>query len=206
MPSMFDQDSGLMRSLSSFVDIVWLNALMVVTALPVVTMGAALSAGYDTARAGIEGRGHLTRTYCASLRDNLAQSMALWLFMAAVGLTLAAAWLLDGGILIADAAVTALALVWAAVFSWIWPLQARFRNTVPVTLRNALVFALSRPLVTVGLLGVDLAYGAVAVGSLIYLPQGLFLLSLLGLGLPAYVHAFVMERALAPYTGVAPAA
>ena len=43
-------DSGFMRGLSDAVDAIWINILMLVTSIPVITIGAALTAGHDAAR------------------------------------------------------------------------------------------------------------------------------------------------------------
>ena len=38
-------DSGFMRGLSDAVDAIWINILMLVTSIPIITIGAALTAG-----------------------------------------------------------------------------------------------------------------------------------------------------------------
>ena len=43
-------DSGLMRGWNNLTDGVWINILMLVTSIPLVTVGAALTAGHDAAR------------------------------------------------------------------------------------------------------------------------------------------------------------
>ena len=43
-------DSGFMRGLSDAVDAIWINILMLVTSIPIITIGAALTAGHDAAR------------------------------------------------------------------------------------------------------------------------------------------------------------
>ena len=40
-------DSGFMRGLSDAVDAIWINILMLVTSIPIITIGAALTAGHD---------------------------------------------------------------------------------------------------------------------------------------------------------------
>ena len=42
-------DSGFMRGLSDAVDAIWINILMLVTSIPIITIGAALTAGHDAA-------------------------------------------------------------------------------------------------------------------------------------------------------------
>ena len=50
-------DSKFMRAWSNLVDGVWINILMLVTSIPLITIGAALTAGHDACRRSIEGEG-----------------------------------------------------------------------------------------------------------------------------------------------------
>ena len=43
-------DSKFMRAWSNLVDGVWINILMLVTSIPLITIGAALTAGHDACR------------------------------------------------------------------------------------------------------------------------------------------------------------
>ena len=47
-----------MRGLSDAVDAIWINILMLVTSIPIITIGAALTAGHDAARRSLAGEGH----------------------------------------------------------------------------------------------------------------------------------------------------
>lgn len=198
MSSLFNQNSAVMRSLGSFVDVVYLNLLMIVTSLPLVTIGASLSAGYDTARAGTEGRGHITRIYFTSFLKNLAQAIALWLFMAALAITITMVWLFYGGSMPVDTICILLALIWLMVNIWVWPVQARWGAAIPTTLYNALRGMLSCPAATLGMLCVDLGYIAIIIGTMLYLPQGLFLLMVMGIGLPTYIHVLIIKHTTMP--------
>ena len=56
-------DSGFMRGLSDAVDAIWINILMLVTSIPIITIGAALTAGHDAVRRTLSGEGTATRNY-----------------------------------------------------------------------------------------------------------------------------------------------
>ena len=49
-------DSKFMRAWSNLIDGIWVNILMLVTSIPIITVGAALTAGHDACRRSIEGR------------------------------------------------------------------------------------------------------------------------------------------------------
>ena len=60
-------DSGFMRGLSDAVDAIWINILMLVTSIPIITIGAALTAGHDAARRSLAGEGTVTRVSADSI-------------------------------------------------------------------------------------------------------------------------------------------
>ena len=47
-------DSKFMRAWSNLIDGIWVNILMLVTSIPIITIGAALTAGHDACRRSIE--------------------------------------------------------------------------------------------------------------------------------------------------------
>ena len=64
-------DSKFMRAWSNLVDGVWINILMLVTSIPIITIGAALTAGHDACRRSIEGEGKgVTANYFKSFKTN----------------------------------------------------------------------------------------------------------------------------------------
>ena len=66
-------DSGFMRGLSDAVDVIWINILMLVTSIPIITIGAALTAGHDAVRRTLSGEGTATRNYFKSFRSNFCE-------------------------------------------------------------------------------------------------------------------------------------
>ena len=70
-----------------------LTLLTAVCSIPLVTIGAALSASYEAAWAAKEGRGYLLRTYFSAFKRNFPVATAIWSVLAATGLMLIALWL-----------------------------------------------------------------------------------------------------------------
>ena len=78
-------DSGFMRGLSDAVDVIWINILMLVTSIPIITIGAALTAGHDAVRRTLSGEGTATRNYFKAFRSNFAKSTGYWLIFGTTG-------------------------------------------------------------------------------------------------------------------------
>ena len=121
-----------------------LTLLTAVCSIPLVTIGAALSASYEAAWATKEGRGYLLRTYFSAFKRNFPVATAIWSVLAATGLMLIALWLFTTS-MAAMIVKIMLTLLWLIIMVWAWPLTARFENSVMATLRNALLFGGTSP-------------------------------------------------------------
>ncbi|WIY82082.1 YesL family protein [Propionimicrobium sp. PCR01-08-3] len=195
---LFNMDAPFWRAMGAIGDLIWLNVLTIVFSVPVITAGAALTALYDTARRVNEGiDAGITRTFVASFRANLGQSTLEWGVVSVVGALIAGSWLVGGPSLlgILKAVVSILYLM---VFPFVWALQARLANTVPNTLRNAVLVAFGRPLPALAVLLIELALGGLTIAVGTWWPQGLILLLLLGLPMVVFATTPLIERAIAP--------
>jgi uncharacterized membrane protein YesL len=198
MRSLFNQDSAFMRALSWLVEVVEISLLMLVTSLPIVTIGAALTAGYDAARRLGIGEGKTLPNYVRAFKSNFVKATVLWLIMGPIGAAIVALWIFlqMTPLLVVKFAFS---ILWLVAFYWVWPLQARFENFVGATLKNAFVIGISKIVYTLGLFAIDVAFCALVASSWLYLPQGLFLLGLFGAGLLTALHVPVVERGLRPF-------
>lgn len=199
MTTLFSQDSALMRGMSYLTDAVWLTILTVVACLPVVTIGAAWCASYETARTLGSGEGHMTRRFADAFRSNLVRAAGLWLVMGVTGAAIAASWVFIQitPLLVIKFAAT---IIWLIMAAWVWPLQARFENPVGRTLRNALLIGISQIVRTIAVIVVWGAFAALVAASLMFFPQGLFLLVLLGPGLVSLAHEAILRPVIAAYS------
>ena len=139
MNTVFAKDSVFMRGLDMVANAAVLTLLTAVCSIPLVTIGAALSASYEAAWAAKEGRGYLLRTYFSAFKRNFPVATAIWSVLAATGLMLIALWLFTTS-MAAMIVKIMLTLLWLIIMVWAWPLTARFENSVMATLRNALLF------------------------------------------------------------------
>ena len=192
-------DSKFMRAWSNLVDGVWINILMLVTSIPIITIGAALTAGHDACRRSIEGEGKgVTANYFKSFKANFIKATLLWLPFLVVLIALVWSWIVlqITPLLIPKFALT---IVWLIGFEWVWALQARFENSFWRTLGNAFVFGVSNIGHTLALVAIDAVYVALLVASWVYMPQGLFLLLVLGYGTMLMIHSPILEHVFRKY-------
>ena len=86
MGSGMNTDSFVVRALNKLTDLLVLNILFIVCSLPVVTMGAALTAMYAVSLRSVRyGDGYVVPTFFKAFKRNFAQSTAAWLIVLAAG-------------------------------------------------------------------------------------------------------------------------
>lgn len=149
---LFDIDSPLMQGLSKMADLMWLNVLTLLCCLPVVTIGASLTAlNYMALKIVRDEECYVTRGFFKSFKQNFRQATVIWLIFLAVIIVLA----VDFRIMwtaetppsaIMQALVGAAAIFGLFAFMFVFPLLAKFDNPVLKTVKNAfLVSAIQFP-------------------------------------------------------------
>ncbi len=193
---MIRMDNPAISALNKITNIVLLNLLVIVTSIPVVTMGASLAAMHHVLyRMMRNEEGYLLRDYFGAFKQNFKKATILWLLMLGVLVILAVdVWFVVAGAgkvpgwLVGIILVTCIVLVMGMMY--VFPLQARFENTIRNTIRNAgFVMILNLPKSIVMLLAYLLPFAAVA---LTY--SAIIVLFFCGFTLPAYVACFLYRK------------
>ena len=148
----FALDSPFMRFLSRMADVMILNIIVLITCIPVITVGASLSAmHYVLIKMVRDEETYILKMYFKSFKENFVQGTILWLIVLAIG----AVFVGDYFVFVRSdrqfslpfiIAVFAVGVLFLMTCMYIFPLQARFYNTVGHTFKNAfLVMILNFP-------------------------------------------------------------
>lgn len=144
----FDIDGPLIQFLSKLADLMWLNILTIVCCIPVITIGASLTAlNYMALKIVRNEEGYITKGFFKAFKDNFKQSTIIWLFF----MVLFGVIYVDYRIVLTTnvqvgTVVKALIVMVAAfavfTFMYVFPLQSKFSNTVRKTIQNALFLSI----------------------------------------------------------------
>lgn len=139
----FSTDNPFFDFMGNIGDLIILNILFVLTSLPLITIGASLTAVNQVVLRIQRGESnYVAREYIKAFKEEWKQSTVLWII-----------FLLTGALLLFDVvyvrslgrgmavAIGGVIAVWSFVFSYAFPLQARFQNTIKNTLKNALLLS-----------------------------------------------------------------
>lgn len=200
MLNFFNPDSPLMRFLSKMADLMILNLTFVVTCIPVVTIGPALTAlNYVTLRMADGKDAHIIRSYFKSFRENFRQALFLWLAMLLFAWVLwfdaANFWNAAGAHGYVLRIFTVIAIIgYVLVFLYAFPLLACFHNTLVATLLNAIRLALSAIHRTVSMFVLIAACVMLTFYTWDTIKFGLFLWLVLGFASLSYANAFLLRK------------
>lgn len=204
--SVFHADSALMRALTRIADVMILNLLFVATSIPIVTLGASLTALHATAMRIGSGRCEsVSGDYFRAFRANWRAGTILGLVIAGMGLVLAAWWwvVTTAGldailqlVLLAVWFVLAFQLVLVALFAF--PYLATFDDRIPVVLRNARLLSWKHPFAALAAILLTVLPVVITVYFPVVTIYGLLWFAILFAGI-AVVTGTLFTRIFAPY-------
>lgn len=193
---LFDMENPVMRTLSTAADLIVLNLLTLLCSLPVLTLGAALTALNATTIKIVRGEEAApVKDYFRAFRENFKKGTGMGLIFLLVFAVLLADYLAAGSTVpIARPVIAAIALLVLMLGQYAFAMLARYENTIKGTLKNALLLA-------VGYFPRTLAMAVFAVAlwllSIRFLRYGAPILFLFGLSLPCYVIILLMQGVFA---------
>lgn len=198
-------DGRIMNFLNKLGDMFILNVLYLISCIPIVTIGAATTAlYYNTLKMAENREGYIWQDYRKSFRQNFKQATIIWMIMLAVIIVLGADALLLGGMSEALGSVVALIVIVLGIFLimagvYVFPVLARFDNTVMNTLKNALFMAvrhLPSTIVIVVLHGLPLL---LALASIQVFVRGILVVLLFTVSILAYFQSKLFTKIFSNY-------
>lgn len=201
MKNIFSYDSKLVQFGSKAADLMIVNLLTVICSLPLVTIGASVTAMHHTLFKIYQEEGQsVFKEYFKSFRNNFKQSTALWLV-----------YMIFGGILGVDYFILTrvlnkmnlfflvFMLLGAAVLlislSWGFILQSRYENTIANTLKNSLIIGISQLKYTILILVLIL----IPLLLLFLIPKMTSVIYLIGFTLAGYLQTKLYSKVFSKF-------
>ncbi|MEE1315128.1 MAG: YesL family protein [Faecalimonas sp.] len=194
---MFNYDGPLMRILNRITDIIILNFFTLICCIPIITIGASITAAHYTAlKMHRDTDNYVLRNFFRSFKTNFVQATLIWLiWLVFVGMSLFSFFAYGGSTFhsILKGVMLAVLLLVSMGTMWLFALQARFTNPIGRTIRNAFLMAIKHLFRTFGMLLVVLVSAFVwLLGSLNL--QLFWVVLLFGFSVPIYVCAMIYNK------------
>ncbi|MCM1495282.1 MAG: DUF624 domain-containing protein [Bacteroides sp.] len=193
----FGENNPVWKAINRFADMMVTGILFIITCIPVITIGASLCAFYYTAMDSLRKEdGYIFKRYFISFGKNFKKGTLIWLIMLAAGIIFGMDiyfWLAVSDMQFAVAMViisAIIALAWLLTFVFVFPLQARFENTIKNTIKNAFLIGVSHLPFAVAVI--------IFLGILVYLCClswfAVIIMVLFGIGVSGYLLVYNFER------------
>lgn len=198
-------DNKFMNFLSRLGDLFILNVIYLLCCIPVITIGAATTAlYYSTLKLAENRESYAWKDYLKALKENFKQSTAIWAIMLAIIAILVMDLLLAGSLGQAIGSVMAVFIIIVSIFLilmglYVFPVLARFDNTVKNTIKNALIMAIRHfpSTIVIALIhGLPLLLGLVSIQVLL---SGIFVVLIFTVSILAYFESKLFTRIFRNY-------
>ena len=148
-----DSDSWFNRGLSRLFDILLLGIITTVLCIPIVTIGAAVTANMDVMlRIALKKDNKIFKQYFSAFGKNFLKSTIIWLIYLIVGAMIGGAVVVTlGGFLTMDQTIRVIAAILSIIMlifygisiCYVFALQARYEDKIFNTITNSLLIAIS---------------------------------------------------------------
>ena len=201
MDRLFNMDNKFFTVMGRVADLIILNVVFLICCLPIVTIGASLTAlHYVTLKMARNEESYIIRSFFKSFKQNFKQATIINLIMLAVGIVL----YFDLNIVnnmtgsmsrIMFMLIIAISVIYLMVFLYIYPVLAKFYNSVKNTFRNSILMAIRHLPYTILMAAITLVPAAVFfIQSFRVQSTVLILLIMMGFSLEAFINGHFLVK------------
>lgn len=193
-------DNVITRALSKICDMICLNVLWVICSIPIVTIGASTTALYTVMLKIVRNEeGYIFRGFFKAFKENFKQSTIIWLIVAALGVV----WWIDyrvSGLMgqgVSDVfriIFLLLGFLLLSVIIYVFPLTARYENSISATFKNAIILTVAKLPYTFIMVAVLVIAVLASLWNTMMLMMALPLWFIFGVSLIAWVNSYLLRR------------
>lgn len=193
--NIFEEGSPFQRFLNKVADLLILNLITLVMCVPIITIGAALTAMHYVLLKMVRGEeGYIVKSFFRSFKREFGQATILWILFVALGALMASNMVLvlegTGHYPIwLPSSILVAAVLELIIMIYTFALLSRFDNSVYHTLLNAVTLTFSELPRSLAMAVITLTPAIAFLTTTVLLP----LLVLFGLSVPGYACAMVYD-------------
>ena len=186
-------------------DIIILNLIFVLCSLPIITMGTAITALYSTAmKMQRKENVSVFKGFLKAFRDNLKDSMIVWLIILAVSgllvLNIRMVGALDGIMQgVVKVVIGIICGIYLMLVVYIFPYIARFKNSIKDYFKNAFTISMANLPITLLVIGIDVGVALIVLYTSRNIVIGTIFGFFFGFALLAYIKSALLVRVFRKY-------
>lgn len=149
MNNLLNPDNPMIRFLSRLFDLILLNILFIISCIPIITIGVAVSAAYQVIFKIIDKKDpYIVKTYFDALKENFKQATLLWMLLLSAGICINAALfiiynVLDQKFEFLLIPVCLLVFIIVSVAVYAFPLLSRYQCGMKQLLKNTVFLSIT---------------------------------------------------------------
>lgn len=149
MGNLFNMDNGFWRAMGKVADIIILNILFIICCIPIVTIGASYTALYTVMLKLVKNEeSYIAKGFFKAFKANFKQATIIWLILLFAGIFLVVDLYLTNFIegtfmSVLHYIFIAFLFIYAAMFSYVFPILSKFDNTIKNTIKNSLLMSIA---------------------------------------------------------------
>lgn len=201
----FDLSGKFYTITTKIADVIILDLLVLICSIPIFTIGASITAGYYVAmKMSQNHESYIFSSFFKSFRQNFRQSTVIWLILLVLGILLFVDFRI---VLTQDIGISRIflyllgcvSLLLSFVLLYVFPVLAKFYNSIKHTLRNAFLMALRHLPYTLLMLLISALPFTILLLNVSIAMRVLPLYLLLGFSLPIYLNSYFFNRIFENY-------
>ena len=200
MDRIFNMDNKFFVFMGRVADLMILNILCIICCIPIVTIGASVTAMYYvTLKMARNEESYIARSFFKSFKENFKQATVIWLVALVAGLLLGFDFYIMGQMSTTFAKVVRyglaiIALVYAMVMLYVFPVLSKFYNTIRATVRNALLMSIRHLPQTIAMLAITIIPVILTLTIAEVMVYGSLVWILVGFALIAFINSQFLVR------------
>lgn len=201
MDNLFRYDNKFFEILGKITNIVILNLLFIISCLPVITIGASITALYYGAMQMVkEEETYIVKEFIKRFKENFKISTLVWCIMLIIGSVLAvdlyASTLISNKIIsnILKLVFTMISIIYIFALTYVFPIISKFENTVKNTIINSILLSVQSLPYTVIMVILNLSPLLLINLFSSYWGQIIFFYTVIGFGIIIYMNSIFFEK------------
>lgn len=192
----FSLDSPLMQALNKMADLMWLNVLTVLCCIPVVTVGASLTAmHYMLLKIVRNEETYITKGFFKSFKDNFRQATVIWLIQLVVTILLAGDFYImykseTQFHVVFQALLMVVVVITVFTATFVYPVLAKFDNSIFRTIKNAFYMSILQLPKTIAMIILSI----LPLVLVVIAPSIIPIVLMFGVSIPAFLFAKMYNK------------
>jgi len=192
-------DNVVARALGRLFDLVVLNLIFIICSLPIITIGASITAMYAVILKMVKNEeGYIVKGFFQAFKENFKMSTKAWLIMLPFSLIIYFNILLSmempalGQVFVVFFIIIAIVAGFTSVY--VFPLIARYENTLKATFKNAFLLAIGRLPFTILLVLLHVGPVVLMILDPLFFVYGILIWFFIGFSLVTWLCSKILRR------------